>query len=106
MSVGRPVVATDVGSIHEAVIDGETGFLLRPGDAAGLVERVTRLLRDQALRRSMGAAARRAVIEHWSLDAMVRGYERLIQSVYDRKVVGLSGGNCGEAAGALIMNRG
>jgi len=106
MSVGRPVVATDVGSIHEAVVDGETGFLLRPGDAAGLAERVTRLLCDQSLRRSMGAAARRAVVERWSLDAMVRGYERLIQSVYDRKVVGLSGGNCGTAAGALIMNRG
>ncbi|MEX2310696.1 MAG: glycosyltransferase [Pirellulales bacterium] len=85
MSVGRPVVATNVGSIHEAVADGATGFLVRPGDADELAGRVTRLLHDRSLRRSMGAAAREAVIERWSIDAMVCGYERLIESIYERK---------------------
>ena len=45
MSVGRPVVATNVGSIHEAVAEGQTGFLVTPGDA------------DQFVRASAATAA-------------------------------------------------
>jgi glycosyltransferase involved in cell wall biosynthesis len=86
MSSGRPVVATDVGSIHEAVEDGRSGFLVSPGDAGAFAERVTRLLCDSALRQSMGTAARRCVHERWSLDRMVTGYEQLIESVYTRKI--------------------
>jgi glycosyltransferase involved in cell wall biosynthesis len=86
MSVGRPVVATNVGSIHEAVVNGETGFLVPPGDAEQLAECVTRLLLNPSLSRCMGSAARKAVVERWSLDAMVQGYERLIESTYARKV--------------------
>ncbi len=86
MSAGLPVVATNVGSIHESVIAGRTGFLVPPGHARLLAERVLRLLNNPVRCRAMGAAARAAVIRRWSIGAMVRGYERLIQSVYDRKV--------------------
>lgn len=85
MSVGRPVVATDVGSIHEAVSEGVTGHLAAAGDSARLTERVLGLLTDEPRRLAMGAAARRTVIERWSIDAMVCGYERLIESIYARK---------------------
>ena len=88
MSVGRPVVATNVGSIHEAVVEGETGFLVPPGDAAQLADRVLRLAATiRSRRHAMGAAAREAVVERWSIEAMVRGYERLIESIYDTKDV-------------------
>jgi glycosyltransferase involved in cell wall biosynthesis len=86
MSAGRPVVATNVGSIHEAVTNGGTGFLVEPGDADQLAGRIIGLLQDASLRRSMGESARQAVLARWSLDAMVHGYERLIESVYDQKV--------------------
>lgn len=85
MSVGRPVVATNVGSIHEAVAEGQTGFLVPPGGAEQLAERVLQLLREPELRESMGAAAREAVVDRWSIGAMVGGYERLIESTYVRK---------------------
>jgi glycosyltransferase involved in cell wall biosynthesis len=85
MSVGRPVVSTDVGSIHEAVTDGETGYLVPAGDSAQLTDRVLSLLMDEPRRVAMGAAARAAVIDHWSIDAMVSGYEQLIGSIYLRK---------------------
>lgn len=85
MSVGRPVVATNVGSIHEAVAEGQTGYLVPAGDDEQLAERVLRLLRDPNLRESMGQASREAVVRHWSIEAMVRGYERLIESTYARK---------------------
>jgi glycosyltransferase involved in cell wall biosynthesis len=85
MSVGRPVVATNVGSIHEAVTEGRTGFLVPPGDAPKFSERILQLLHAPLLGHSMGAAAREAVIHHWSIEAMVSGYERLIESVYATK---------------------
>lgn len=85
MSVGRPVVATNVGSIHEVVAEGQTGFLVTPGDAELFAERVLQLLREPLTCESMGAAAREAVIHRWSIEAMVDGYERLIESTYARK---------------------
>jgi glycosyltransferase involved in cell wall biosynthesis len=85
MSVGRPVVATNVGSIHEAVAEGQTGFLVPPGDADQFAERVLQLLREPLLCGSMGAAARESVVSRWSIEAMVHGYERLIETTYARK---------------------
>jgi glycosyltransferase involved in cell wall biosynthesis len=85
MSVGRPVVATNVGSIHEAVADGQTGYLAPAGDVDHLAQRVLQLLRNPHLRESMGTAAREAVVRRWSIEAMVRGYERLIETTYARK---------------------
>ncbi len=85
MSVGKPIVATNVGSIKEVVTEGETGFLVPPGDAAALTTRVVELLSDPLRAQAMGAAAREVVVEGWSVDAMVRRYERLIASIYHRK---------------------
>ncbi|MEX0643062.1 MAG: glycosyltransferase [Pirellulales bacterium] len=86
MSVGRPVVATDVGSIREAVYEGITGHLVQPGDATQLTSRVLDLLRDPLCAQAMGTAAREKVVNRWSLDSMVHGYERLIEKIYTRKV--------------------
>jgi glycosyltransferase involved in cell wall biosynthesis len=85
MSVGRPVVATNVGSIHEAVTEGQTGFLVPPGDAGQFADRALQLLREPLVCGSMGAAARQAVVDRWSIEAMVHGYERLIESTYAQK---------------------
>jgi glycosyltransferase involved in cell wall biosynthesis len=85
MSVARPVVSTNVGSISEAVREGETGFLVPAGDAATFSERLVGLLVDPLLCQTMGAAARQMVVERWSVDVMVQGYERLIENIYARK---------------------
>jgi glycosyltransferase involved in cell wall biosynthesis len=85
MSVGRPVVATNVGSIHEAVADGQTGYLVTPGDADQFAKRVLHLLREPLVCGSMGAAARATVLNNWSIEAMVHGYEQLIETTYARK---------------------
>ena len=86
MSVGRPVVATDVGSIHEAIDEGRTGHLVPPGDAKQFAARVLDLLRDPRRAYVMGAAAREKVTNRWSLEVMVGGYERLIEKIHARKV--------------------
>jgi glycosyltransferase involved in cell wall biosynthesis len=90
MSVGRPVVATDVGSICEAVSEGQTGHLVPPGDAAQLTARVLDLARDPFRALTMGEAGREKVVSRWSLDIMVHGYERLIEKIYARKVLAVS----------------
>jgi glycosyltransferase involved in cell wall biosynthesis len=86
MSVGRPVVATDVGSIHEAVVHGQTGCLVPAGDAFQLSHRVLELLTDTPHRLMMGRAARDSVVDRWSIESMVSGYERLIETTYLRKM--------------------
>ena len=85
MSVGRPVVATNVGSIHEAVAEGQTGFLVTPGDTFQFADRVLRLLNDPLRSQEMGAAARQRVLRRWSIQSMVAGYEQLIEAAYEKK---------------------
>ncbi|MCA9271200.1 MAG: glycosyltransferase, partial [Planctomycetales bacterium] len=85
MAVGLPVVATQVGSVPESVVQGETGFLAPPGDAAALAAGVEPLLADAALRGRFGAAGRRHVEATGSLSAMVRGYEQLLLELHGRK---------------------
>ncbi len=60
-AAGIPVIATNVGGVTELVIDGETGLVVPPGDAAALADAVARLADDPALRRRLGDAAARKV---------------------------------------------
>jgi glycosyltransferase involved in cell wall biosynthesis len=58
MAWGRPVVATAVGGLTDAIADGETGVLVPAGDVPALGAALERLLGDAALRVRLGAAAR------------------------------------------------
>jgi glycosyltransferase involved in cell wall biosynthesis len=69
MAWGRPVVATAVGGLADAVGEGETGLLVAPRDAARLRAALTRLLGDDGLRRSLGARGRAVAAERYSPSA-------------------------------------
>ena len=58
MAYGRPVVATAVGGLVDAVEDGVDGVLVPPGDVRALRDAAIRLLDDATLRRALGAAVR------------------------------------------------
>ena len=58
MASGLPVVATAVGGVPEAVVDGETGLLVPPRDASALAGALLRLARDPDLRAAMATKAR------------------------------------------------
>jgi glycosyltransferase involved in cell wall biosynthesis len=82
MAAGKPVVAPAVGSIAESVADGRTGYVTPPGEIAPLIQRVSHLLENRALARQFGVAGRTTVIERWSLERMVDGYQALMAHLY------------------------
>jgi glycosyltransferase involved in cell wall biosynthesis len=81
MYAGLPMVVTDVGGNAEAVVDGETGIVVPPHDSRSFAEAIVRLATDPALRRSYGAAGRRRVEAHFSLDSCVGRYEALYRGL-------------------------
>lgn len=85
MSVGLPVVSTDVGSVSESVKHGETGYLAKAGDAEEIAHYWQELLCNPSAAYKMGDAGRRHVVSNWSLESMVAGYEELIAEIYHRK---------------------
>ena len=85
LSCGVPVVSARVGSVPETVIPGQTGELFEPGDLDGFITATVDLLQDPTKRTAMGSQGRQHVIDHCSLDAMVHGYESLLQRLYQSK---------------------
>lgn len=78
-AMARPLVATDVAGCRDVVIDGETGFLCAPHDAAALADAMERMLAlDPARRAAMGAAARDRVERHFARDVVVAAYRRIL----------------------------
>jgi glycosyltransferase involved in cell wall biosynthesis len=75
-----PVVATDVGSVAEAV-DAETGRLVPVDDPAALAAALAELLDDAALRARLGHAGRRRALERFTSVVMVRSFESLYREV-------------------------
>lgn len=67
---GVPAVAGRSGGSHEAVVDGETGFVVEPRDVQAVRGALDRLLRDDALRTRMGEAARTRAATELSYDVL------------------------------------
>ena len=65
---GVPSIAGRSGGSHEAVVDGETGFVVDPHDTGGVRAALDRLLGDDALRERLGAAARKRAVEELTYD--------------------------------------
>ena len=77
MAWGLPVIVTPVGGIPEVIHDGHNGLLVEPGHQAQLVHAMQQLIEDEALRVSLGLAARQS-IEHCD----VRNYMKSLSSLY------------------------
>jgi glycosyltransferase involved in cell wall biosynthesis len=69
MAYGRPVVATAVGGLRDAIEDGVDGLLVPPRDVSALRAAIERLLADPALRARLGGAARAKAVRLWSPEA-------------------------------------
>jgi glycosyltransferase involved in cell wall biosynthesis len=85
MALGRPVVATRVGGLGEAVLHERTGLLVPPDDAEALRAALARLLREPALREHLGAAGPARIAQRYHAEAMVEAYERLYFEVLEER---------------------
>ncbi|MCP9959283.1 glycosyltransferase family 4 protein [Streptomyces sudanensis] len=77
-ATGLPVVAGDSGGAPDAVLDGETGWVVRGGSPREAAERIVPLLQDPGLRRSMGERGRRWVEEKWRWDLLAERLQGLL----------------------------
>lgn len=80
MAAGKAVIASAVGGIPEAVIDGQTGLLVPSEDAAALAQAIERLITDPELRQRMGAAGRQRVKQCFSATE----HARRVEAVYEK----------------------
>jgi glycosyltransferase involved in cell wall biosynthesis len=76
MLAGRPVIASDVGSVSEAV-DERTGILVPPDDVLRLRAAISELVADPIRRRRLGEAGRQRALERFTSAAMARAFEAL-----------------------------
>ncbi len=81
MLAARPIVATRVGSVAEAVIDGKTGLLVEKDDVAGLAAALRRLRDDPALRIRCGQRGREVAVARFTVEHMAKSYESLWHQV-------------------------
>jgi glycosyltransferase involved in cell wall biosynthesis len=78
MSVARPVIATRVGGVPEAVEDGKTGILVPPDRPFEVAAALLSLARDPARAKQLGWAGRARQQRSFSIEAMTRGYADLL----------------------------
>jgi glycosyltransferase involved in cell wall biosynthesis len=85
MAAGAPVVATRVGGTPEALVDGENGLLVKPGDSGAIATAVARLLDDRDLATRLGRAAHGLIARKFPVEQMVRSTEDLYMDLLARK---------------------
>jgi glycosyltransferase involved in cell wall biosynthesis len=83
MSCGVPVVASRIGGIPEIVRDGETGFLVPPGDPMAFAEAIDRILYDPALWREFSLRARERIVLEFDLERCVAHHLELYEKFFD-----------------------
>ncbi len=77
-ATGLPVVAGDSGGAPDAVLEGETGYVVPGGDVAVLTERLVGLLNDADLRQRMGVRGRTWVTTDWRWDTVAERLRALL----------------------------
>lgn len=77
---GVPLAGFDVGAIREYLIDGETGVLVPPGDTDALAKAIDRLLNSPREAHDMGLRGRELVSTRFTDDALLRGWQALLNS--------------------------
>lgn len=77
LAAEKPVVSYDCDGASEVCMEGQTGFLVRPGDLNALADRILELARNQLLRLRLGQQGRVFVEKHFSLETMIDQLEAL-----------------------------
>jgi glycosyltransferase involved in cell wall biosynthesis len=81
MAMAKPIIATDVGGNAEAVIDGETGFIIPPDNTERVAEAILKLYNDWDLRKKMGKKGREVIDKKFVLQDMISKMEDLYTKI-------------------------
>jgi glycosyltransferase involved in cell wall biosynthesis len=84
-AAGKPAIVSDIGGLRDVVVDGETGFLVAPGDVEALRVALRKVSEDSGLRARMGAAALQRV-KLFSPDAVVPQFEAAYGEALDARL--------------------
>jgi glycosyltransferase involved in cell wall biosynthesis len=82
MAAARAVVVTDVGGAREAVTEGETGYLVEPGDDVAMAARIIALLNEPERARRMGEQGRLRIEQKFSCEAQLENTLNLYQELF------------------------
>lgn len=78
---GCAVVASDLPTVRDAVIDGQTGLMARPADAADLADKIAMLLEDDVLRKSLAETGRSHALEKFNWSTVGAVYSSIINDL-------------------------
>jgi glycosyltransferase involved in cell wall biosynthesis len=85
LASARPVVSTQVGSVGDLIVPGESGLLVPPGNANALARAIWRVLDEPERARAWGAAGRARVYPHLDISRLVRDIEKLYEDAAREK---------------------
>jgi glycosyltransferase involved in cell wall biosynthesis len=77
MACGKPTVISNNGGMPDAVVDGETGYIVPPGDIDALAGALTKLIGDPGKAREMGRKGRDRIAQLFEIGVITRAYEQL-----------------------------
>ena len=83
MSVGKPVITTDVKPISDPIENGVTGYLVPPGDSGSLADAIVGILQNPEAARRMGDAARRYITANYSWGLIAQQLDRTFRAVLE-----------------------
>jgi glycosyltransferase involved in cell wall biosynthesis len=92
MSVGLPVIATDIRGCREAVVHGETGLIIPPGNGGALADAADRLLTNPEEARAMGRAGRARAVRLYDYVAVQRNFVCFIDEIVNKRLQTVSDG--------------
>ena len=81
MSVGLPIVASDIPPNRELVVQSETGFLFKLADTVGIMQFVRRLIDEPGLAEQLGQAGRERIQREFNIPRMVEGYANIYREL-------------------------
>jgi glycosyltransferase involved in cell wall biosynthesis len=84
MSLGLPVIATNIGGSLDQVVDGVTGLLIPPANPEALAEAIEKLMKNPELRQQMGVAAVERLRKNFSLAEMTQKIERIFDEAMEQ----------------------
>ena len=85
MLMEKPVVATNVGSMKDIVVEGKTGLLVEPDNSDSMANAILKLFEDKAVRMSMGKEGRKRAVELFDIQKTADSFQNVLMEITTRK---------------------